>query len=78
MDDRSLQLHHNPRLAGKRRRRPTFLLHPQPKAYAKWRGDRLGKDLAANCGVIGAAYFWNQAELDQYYEAHPSIAPHGR
>jgi hypothetical protein len=48
-----------------------FFFTPKPKSYAKWSGDRLGKDLSANCGVIGAAYFWSQKELDAYYEAHP-------
>jgi hypothetical protein len=48
-----------------------FFFTEKPKSYAKWRGDETGKDLAANCGVIGAAYFWNQQELDQYYNDHP-------
>jgi hypothetical protein len=48
-----------------------FFFTDKPKSYAKWRGDSLGKDLAANCGVIGAAFFWNQNELDQYWQAHP-------
>jgi hypothetical protein len=48
-----------------------FFFTEKPKSYAQWRGDELGKDLAANCGVIGAAYFWSQKELDAYYEAHP-------
>jgi hypothetical protein len=48
-----------------------FFFTDKPKSYAKWRGDETGKDLEANCGVIGAAYFWNQEELDQYYESHP-------
>jgi len=48
-----------------------FFFTDKPKSYAKWQGENLGKDLAANCGVIGAAYFWNQEELDQYYDAHP-------
>jgi len=48
-----------------------FFFTPKPKSYAKWRGDRMGKDLSANCGVIGAAYFWSQEELDSYYEANP-------
>jgi len=48
-----------------------FFFTPKPKSYAKWRGDQLGKDLSANCGVIGAAYFWSQKELDAYYENHP-------
>ncbi len=48
-----------------------FFFTDKPKSYAKWRGDALGKDLSANCGVIGAAFFWNQQELDQYYDDHP-------
>ena len=48
-----------------------FFFTDTPKAYAQWRGDWLGKDLAANCGVIGAAYFWSQKELDAFYDAHP-------
>jgi hypothetical protein len=48
-----------------------FFFTDKPKSYAKWRGDETGKDLAANCGVIGAAYFWSREELDQYYDDHP-------
>jgi hypothetical protein len=48
-----------------------FFFTEKPKSYAKWRGDETGKDLAANCGVIGAAYFWSQEELNQYYESNP-------
>jgi hypothetical protein len=48
-----------------------FFFTEKPKSYAQWRGDNLGEDLSANCGVIGAAYFWNQQELDQYYDNHP-------
>lgn len=48
-----------------------FFFTDKPKSYAQWRGDDLGLDLAANCGVIGAAYFWNQAELDRHYERRP-------
>jgi hypothetical protein len=48
-----------------------FFFTDKPKSYAKWRGDETGKDLEANCGVIGAAYFWSREELDQYYETHP-------
>ncbi|HVZ79192.1 MAG TPA: hypothetical protein VHE12_00170 [bacterium] len=48
-----------------------FFFTDKPKTYAKWMGDRTGKDLAANCGVIGAAYFWDQEELDRYYADHP-------
>jgi hypothetical protein len=48
-----------------------FFFTEKPKSYAQWQGDAMEKDLSANCGVIGAAYFWNQAELDQYYDNHP-------
>ena len=48
-----------------------FFFTDKPKSYAKWRGDSLGKDLSANCGVIGVAFFWNQEELNQYYDDHP-------
>jgi hypothetical protein len=30
------------------------------------------KDLSVNCGVIGAAYFWNKRELQNYYDQHPT------
>src|SRR5260221_5255479 len=48
-----------------------FFFTEKPKSYAKWRGDKLDKDLSVNCGVIGAAYFWSQKELYAFYEAHP-------
>lgn len=48
-----------------------FFFTDKPKSYAKWTGDRMGKDLSANCGVIGAAYFWDQRELDRYYDNNP-------
>lgn len=48
-----------------------FFFTEKPSSYAAWRGQMLKKDLARNVGVIGAAFFWNQQELDQYYEARP-------
>lgn len=48
-----------------------FFFTDKPKSYAKWREDQVGKELSANCGVIGAAFFWSQAELDQYYAERP-------
>jgi len=48
-----------------------FFFTDKPKSYAKWQGDNLDRDLAANCGVIGAAYFWDQRELDRYYDERP-------
>ncbi|MBI3506888.1 MAG: hypothetical protein HY059_18775 [Proteobacteria bacterium] len=56
--------------AGESRR---FFFTDKRGSYAKWRGDWTGKDLAANCGVIGAAFFWNQQELDRYYAAPPRV-----
>ena len=48
-----------------------FFFTKKRKSYAKWQGKQLDKDLAANCGVIGAAFFWSQRELDQYHQDHP-------
>jgi hypothetical protein len=48
-----------------------FFFTEKPKSYAKWRGDVSGMNLSANCGVIGAAFFWSQVELDAYYASHP-------
>jgi hypothetical protein len=48
-----------------------FFFTGKGKSYAQWRGDELGKDLSVNCGVIGAAYFWDQEELNRYYDCHP-------
>jgi hypothetical protein len=48
-----------------------FFFTRKHKSYAQWRGSQLGEDLAANCGVVGAAYFWSQEELNQYYDDHP-------
>jgi hypothetical protein len=54
-----------------------FYFTDKPKSYAKWEGERLGRDLAANCGVIGAAYFWSQEELARYYEQRPVYRSYG-
>jgi hypothetical protein len=40
-----------------------FYFTPVKKSYAAWRGAKLHRDLASNCGVIGAAFFWNAQEL---------------
>ncbi len=50
-----------------------FFFTDKPKSYAKWSGDRTQKDLSVNCGVIGAAYFWSQKELDRYNDEHPTF-----
>ena len=43
-----------------------FFFTDARKSYAAWRGARLHADLAANCGVIGAAFFWNRGELARW------------
>ncbi|MCB4756335.1 MAG: hypothetical protein LHV69_04875 [Elusimicrobia bacterium] len=48
-----------------------FFFTDKPASYAEWRGDVLGKDLSANCGVIGAAFFWSKRELQDYFDRHP-------
>ncbi len=48
-----------------------FFFTDKPKSYAKWREDVTGQNLSANCGVIGAAFFWSQAELNEYYDENP-------
>jgi hypothetical protein len=50
-----------------------FFFTDKPTSYAQWRGEHLGKDLEANCGVIGAAFFWSQKDLNHYYDDHPQI-----
>ncbi len=44
-----------------------FFFTEKPKSYAKWRENVTGLKLSANCGVIAAAYFWSQADLDRYH-----------
>lgn len=48
-----------------------FFFTDKPKSYASWQGETLHRDLSANCGVIGAAFFWSRSELANYYESHP-------
>ncbi len=55
-----------------------FFFTDKPKSYAQWREDMTGRELSSNCGVIGAAFFWNQAELDRYYDEHPLIRTSAR
>jgi hypothetical protein len=54
--------------AGEARR---FFFTDKPGSYAAWQGEAHRLDLAANCGVIGAAFFWNRRELRDYLENHP-------
>lgn len=46
-----------------------FYFTSKANSYAKWRSNAWGKDLSVNCGVIGAAFFWSQAELNEYYRS---------
>ncbi len=48
-----------------------FFFTDKRKSYAKWQGNQLDKNLSVNCGVIGAAYFWNKDELQAYYDQNP-------
>lgn len=48
-----------------------FFFTSKDASYARWRSNSWGKDLAVNCGVIGAAYFWDSRELERYYEQNP-------
>jgi hypothetical protein len=48
-----------------------FFFTSKEDSYAQWRSNSWGQDLAANCGVIGAAYFWDNRELERYYEQNP-------
>ena len=45
-----------------------FFFTKSGRSYAAWRGVQLHRNLAANCGVIGAAFFWNRGELAQWQE----------
>jgi hypothetical protein len=48
-----------------------FFFTSKEDSYAQWRSNTWGQDLSVNCGVIGAAYFWDNRELEQYYEQNP-------
>ena len=48
-----------------------FFFTDKPGSYAAWQGETHHLDLAANCGVVAAAFFWNGAELKQYVDDHP-------
>ncbi|HPR63928.1 MAG TPA: hypothetical protein PK014_06870 [Thermoanaerobaculia bacterium] len=50
-----------------------FFFTTREDSYATWQGNRWGKDLSVNCGVIGAAFFWSKREMEQYYESNPII-----
>jgi hypothetical protein len=41
-----------------------FVFTDQAESYAQWKGDKEGKPLTRNLGVIGVAWFWNSAELE--------------
>lgn len=48
-----------------------FFFTNKQKTYAAWRSSAANQDLSVNCGIIGAAFFWNSQELDEYFEQHP-------
>src|SRR5258706_198792 len=55
-----------------------FFFTEKPTSYAAFRENQTGQKLSANCGVIGAAFFWNKNELQNYYDANPTIINHPR
>lgn len=48
-----------------------FFFTSKEASYAAWRSNAWGKDLSVNCGVIGAAYFWSKADVENWLEANP-------
>lgn len=48
-----------------------FYFTSKNASYAKWRSNSWSKDLSVNCGVIGAAYFWNIRDLENYFAQNP-------
>jgi hypothetical protein len=48
-----------------------FFFTSKEDSYAQWRSNSWGQDLSVNCGVIGAAYFWDTRALERYYEQNP-------
>jgi hypothetical protein len=48
-----------------------FIFTDQAASYAQWKGTRDKKEYTRNLGVIGVAYFWNNAELQA--ALHPPV-----
>jgi hypothetical protein len=48
-----------------------FVFTNQTSSYAQWKGKRDNKEYTQNLGVIGVAYFWNNAELQAVL--HPPV-----
>lgn len=55
-----------------------FFFTDKRASYAAWREEETGLDLSANCGVIGAAFFWSQKELDRRLTARSVVRHTGR
>lgn len=53
-----------------------FVFTAKRDSYASYRSESLGRDLTVNSGVIGAAFFWNAAELESALNHHwdPPVA----
>lgn len=47
-----------------------FVFTAKRESYASYRSESLGRDLTVNSGVIGAAFFWNAAELESALNHH--------
>lgn len=56
-----------------------FVFTAKRESYASYRSEQTGQDLTVNSGVIGAAFFWNAAELEGALEHHwdPPVAYDG-
>lgn len=48
-----------------------FFFTSKDDSYAKWRSNSWGRDLSVNCGVIGAAFFWDKDEMEDWLSDHP-------
>lgn len=48
-----------------------FVFTDQGGSFAEWKGDRDNKKYTQNLGVIGAAFFWNSAELEEALRPPP-------
>ncbi len=50
-----------------------FFFTSRHASFASWASKRWGRDLAVNCGVIGAAYFWSRQDLENHFATHPIV-----
>jgi hypothetical protein len=48
-----------------------FYFTSKDSSYATWRSNSWGRDLSVNCGVIGAAFFWSDDEMEDWLARNP-------